>query len=131
MNTKELLDNKAVKTSASQVEQVMLDRCIPVAKRIQSIIHDADLTIGLDLKSEKIKDEYDAVAKSVLEEMLKADLQIQEVEILLALVSESTMLVANKVKHAMGLNLENAVKKLFGHNQEEVTMSEIDKILKS
>ena len=104
-------------------------RCKPVAEKIRKGIVDANLPVG-DLKKEEVDAVYDDVVKSAIAEMLSADVQIQDIEVILALVNQPFTLVAGKLKHSFAKNFETAAVQKWGKSPDEVTMSEIDSLIK-
>lgn len=124
-------ENKPVEEAKKpDLSEEQLKRCIPVAHRLVKIISDAELPLG-NLKKEEVGGVYDDVIKTSLQSFLDADLQVGDVQLVLALAMQSLDLVLKGVDHAMKINLSAASEKLWKMSPEEVRLQDIDKMLRS
>jgi len=124
-------NTQSVDVSAkTDLSQEQMDRAIPISRKILSLIASAELPMG-ELKRETCGVAYDAAIKSSLQLMLDANLQVSDVQMVAALMLQPLDIVGKGIDHAMKINLQQASAKLWKKDPLEVTLSEVDALLKS
>src|ERR1035437_4554849 len=124
--------NKTVTPTPEQIDlsKKQMDRTIPVAKKVLELIVGANLPIG-DLKKDEVGSQYDVVKTSVLQVMLDADLEYQDLDLVYSLVVQPVSLILKGVEQALAISWENAETLKWGKSKREVTMKEADALLRS
>jgi hypothetical protein len=107
-----------------------LERCIPVARQVMKEIADSGVEIG-NLKAEEVDAKFNAVRTSCLKAMLDANLLVNDVSMVLALILQPFELTCKGVESAFQMTLKQAAEKKWGKPSGEITLQEIDEILKS
>jgi hypothetical protein len=118
------------KGEKNDLSKEQLDRCIPVARKVLSFIADAGLPIG-DIKKETASDDYDKAIKSILQLLLDENLRVNDVEMVIALMLQPVDLVGKGIDHSLKINLKQASEKVWKKSPDEVTLQEVDALLKS
>lgn len=134
---------KSHQEDADKLHQMMMDRCIPVAKEVLKIIVDRDLEIGDKIiprdpfgKAQKLNESnrpesYKEAAVEIQKLMLSHDLLWAERELIFMLVKQPMDMLQNIVLGDMETSYQRGICNLFGIEVlGEQSLSMIDQMLK-
>ena len=112
------------------LSKAQMDKCIPIARQVLELIDRANLPIG-DLKQADASKFYDEVRKSILQVMLNANLERQDVDLVGGLVLQPVSIILKGLEHALAISFQQAETQKWGKSVGEVTMLEMDTLIKS
>lgn len=104
------------------------ERLIPLAQKIVELITEAKLPIGDVHAHDNAK--FTNVARNILSIMLDANTKYVEKEYLFQLVFQQFDNIAQIVKKSLDESFNSAENKLFGKQYRELTLSDLDEVLK-
>lgn len=110
-----------------KLHQERLERCIPVAREISSIIEKAQLPLGDDVQHAK---EYEKASIAVLELLLERNVRWVDREFIFQLALQPVTFVKDIVTTSLQNSWTHTVAGLFGKKTSELTMSEVDNALR-
>lgn len=106
-----------------------MEKLLPIAKEVVRIIAGNNLPMG-DNKDLDIK-RYDSVSKDVLQYMLDNEVKFSDKEFLFQLVLQPFDLVKETIFLSLKNNLDSAMNKVLKKDFREITLKDIDVILKN
>ena len=105
-----------------------MERVAPVALADLKRIAEAELPVGDHNAHDN--DKFNAVAKEVIGDMISGELKYVDKEFLFQLVLQPFDMIGQIVNKSLSESLNKAEKNLFGKEFREVTLSDLDNILK-
>lgn len=121
--------NKVKKGKTKDLNVDREKRCIPLAKKIISIVAESKYSLGK--LSDKDLKEYDEIALAVISEMLSDDILYSEKEFVFQLVLQAIENTKEVVLRNMNRSFDIALNKRIGKDFKDLKISDIDNILKS
>lgn len=116
-------------TETPDLTQQRLDRCLPVAQEILSILAASQPKMG---EYEESWDAcYNDIAEKVLKLMLEKDIHFSDKEFVFQLLMQPFEATRDFVIKALAISMDKAFEKKFGKDYSDVTFSDMDTILKS
>ena len=133
---KSIKDQKDKEKIQDNLHEERLARCVPVARRILEIVSSNFPYMGdISDKSGQVKkeanDSYIKIAEEILKEMLDKNLYYTEKLFVFSLVEQALKLSQEKVQMSLERSLERAETKLFGKSVLDLTLQDLDYVLKS
>lgn len=108
--------------------QERLDKLSPIAQNVIKLITDANLPVGDHNAHDNNK--FNNVAKEVIGQMLDNDVKYVDKEFLFQLVLQPFDEISQIVTKSLKESFNKTEQKLFGKDFRDVTLGDIDKILK-
>lgn len=118
-----------VPQDAAHVER--LARCVPVAQEILKLIGDATPYMGEIASVIERDNHFLELGKEVLEIMLAHDIKYSERQFVFQLVLQPIESIKTIANASVETNFEAAMTKLFGKDIMEVSMSDLNNLLKA
>lgn len=106
-----------------------LVKLIPVAKEILKRVADHDVLIGNITEDEK-KEAYKSFSSEMIDYFVKEELTAYDVEMVFKLAMQAYDSLANVTMNSINLAYELAIKELFGKDKIDVTLKDLNSILK-
>ena len=104
------------------------EKVVPVARKIIKLIIEAELPMGSIHAHDNPK--FAATAKEVLGLMLEVDMKYVDKDYLSQVILQPFDSVMEIVKRSLGESFNNAEKKVFGKDFRDLTLGDLDKVLK-
>lgn len=106
-----------------------LERCVPVAKKINALIaaHADTIVLG---ESQESMDSIDPIAKEVLQLFLDENMMWSDRQFIMQLATQPIVYLADTVNEALNKSWDKAVEKRFGKAYIDLTMQEVDAALR-
>jgi len=123
--------NKKQSTTAETLSKKRDKVCLPIAKEILSMIAKYEkVEVGMgNINPANVKKEYAELCKDVLTLMLKEDIKISEVSYIFRVVLQPYNFVKEIVEQSMNEHMKESMEKIWGKDELDVRMSEIDDLL--
>ena len=121
-------ENKKIKDEGKKLNKERFERCVPIARKIIKLIAEADLPIGETHAHDNTK--YNSVAKEILAIMLKHEAKYVDKDFIFQLILQPFDQLKGIVFMSLGDSLDKAIDKKFGKDFRELTLRDMDKILK-
>ena len=104
------------------------ERLIPVAQKIIGLIVEMELPMGNVNAHDNPK--FTAAAKTILEEMLDANVKYVDIDFLFQLALQPLDNILQIVKKSLSESFNSAETKLFRKEYREITLVDLDRVLK-
>lgn len=107
-------------------------RCEPLAEQILQIFASAKPTAESTREKDHAKqmEVYAPIVRDILQAMLDADIQANEVEYTMSIVQAMLTITTNRVMQSFEKSFREAEERTFGKPMAELTLSALDGILK-
>ncbi len=118
------------------LHQERLDRCVPIAKKILTLLAEENPYIG-DVNDKdtgqpkpEANESYNKIAGKVLEVLFEANIRFTEKLFVFSLVKQAAELTEEKVQMSLDNSMQRAESQLWGKDVMELDLQDIDKQLK-
>jgi len=128
---------KEIMAASEDEHKKRLDRCIPVARKVLTIIADNESYLGdvVDAKTGQPKPEanekYIEIAKEIFDVMFDENCYLTDREFIFQLALQAISLTKEKVINSLDRSVEKAEAILFGKDVMDLRMADVDYILKN
>ena len=115
---------------ARELYEARLVRCVPVAKKVFTILHShmGDVTMG---ENDDVQKSIGPVAKEILQMFLDEDVRWADKGFVMNLMLQVIGSLNDTLKQSFDISWDKAVGKKFGKDALDLTFREVDEILKS
>lgn len=105
------------------------EKCLPIVREIYDLIQKKQPKIG-DMTDEEKFESYDELARDILKILLDNDVKLLDVNYIFRVALQPVDILKDIVVESLNHSLKNAQNKFWGKDSDDVTMSELDTVLK-
>ena len=118
---------KIFKKQEKDLNRERIAECVPIAKEILRVIVESNLKMG---EVDKGTDEYNEAAKKILQFMLDKNIKYVNNEFVFQLALQPLDMVRDLVTVSLKHSFDAALDKALGNSYQDVTMEDLNRLLK-